>query len=229
MDKSISSGLFLWCGITGFADAAAHAVSCIYDALCCLISLHKHPCHTGKRQADEDSADCGNQEGHKGPFEASGFPPYGKQCGGAGPVHQGEKHGAHRGYPGPAIVHQQFLKLGQAVKFQDAALCHVGHDDDGNHDFVGRKSQDECHEYDAVHTQQPCKGIQEAGTVGQQCDLAHLDICHDPDEKSRGRGHHDGPSQHEQGAVKDGTDNDLPNLGTPVGRQLQGEGGGDSL
>ena len=51
-----------------------------------------------------------------------------------------------------------------------------------------------------------------------------------PGKQKSGRGsHHNGPSQHEQGTVKDGADNDLPNLGAAVRRQLQGKGRGYAL
>lgn len=113
--------------------------------------LHKHPCNAGESKADYNTAYRRNQKRHDGPLKAAGFLTYGKQSGGAGPVHQGEKHGADSGDPGPPISHQQLLKLGQAVEFQNTALGHVSHDDDGDHDLVGRKSKDKGHEDNTIH------------------------------------------------------------------------------
>ena len=81
-------------------------------------------------------------------------------------MHQGEEHGTDSGNPGPAVIYQQIPQLRQTVKFQKAALGHIGHDNDGNDNFIGRQSQDECHENYAVHAQKPCKWVQETGAVG---------------------------------------------------------------
>ena len=70
--------------------------------------------------------------------------------GGAGPVHQREKHSAHGGQPGPAVIGQQGVQLVKIAHVGKAALGHVGHDDDGNDDFIGRKAEDEGHQNGAV-------------------------------------------------------------------------------
>jgi len=143
--------------------------------------LYKHPGGCCKDKAQHDSADSRHQEGHDSPFKAAGFLADGKKGGGAGPVHQGEEHGADSGNPGPAVIYQQIPQLCQAVKFQKASLGHIGHDDDGNYDFIGWKSQDKCHQNHAVHAKKLCKGIQEAGAMCQQGDAVYLYICHNPD------------------------------------------------
>lgn len=65
--------------------------------------------------------------------------------------------------------------------------------------------------------------------MGQQRESAYLHISHDPDEKACRGGYHNGPAQYEQGSVQNGTDDDFANLRPAVGRQLQGEGGRDTL
>lgn len=88
--------------------------------------LYKQPGYGCKGKAQHDSADRRHQEGHNRPLKTARFLSDSKKGGGAGPVHQGEKHGTDSGNPGPAVIYQQFPKLCQAVKFQKASLGHVG-------------------------------------------------------------------------------------------------------
>ena len=60
-------------------------------------------------------------------------------------------------------------------------LGHVGHDDDGNYDLIGRKPQDKCHENHPVQPKKPGKGVQKPGTMGNRvlrptCTLAIIQI-----------------------------------------------------
>ena len=138
-----------------------------FPAVCAgKLFLYKHPGYGCKGKAQHDSADRRHQEGHNRPLKTARFLSDSKKGGGAGPVHQGEKHGTDSGNPGPAVIYQQFPQLCQAVKFQKASLGHVGHDNDGNYNFIGRKPQDKCHQNHSVHSKKPCKGIQETGTMG---------------------------------------------------------------
>ena len=61
-------------------------------------------------------------------------------------MHQGEEHGAHRRQPGPAVLHQQGMEGTQVIQLQQRAGGEVAHDDDGHHDLVGWKAQDEGHQ-----------------------------------------------------------------------------------
>ena len=144
-------------------------------------------------------------------------------------MHQGEEHGAHGGQPGPAVIGQQGVQLVKIAHVGKAPLGHVGHDDDGDDDLIGRKAEDEGHQNGAVQAQQAAKGIEKLGAMGQEAHIPHRHVGHHPDNQSRRRGHRRGPAQHEQRAVEDGADDDLSHLGRPVGRQLQREGGGHPL
>ena len=52
-----------------------------------------------------------------------------------------------------------------------------------------------------------------------------MHVGHDPDQQPGRRRDRDRPPQYEQGAVKNRTDDHLADLGTPVGRQFEGERG----
>ena len=57
----------------------------------------------------------------------------------------------------------------------------------------------------------------------QQAHIPHHHVGHDPDQQPGRRRDRDRPPQYEQGAVKNRTDDHLADLGTPVGRQFEGE------
>ena len=127
------------------------------------------------------------------------------------------------------MVHQELPQGVQAVELQQAPGGEVGHDDDGNHDLVGREPQNKGHKDHSVQPQKPGKGVQEPGTVGEHTDAPHLHIGAQPNDKARRSGHCYSPPQYKEGPVQHRPGDDLPHPGPAVGRQLQGEGGGHAF
>ena len=58
------------------------------------------------------------------------------------------------------------LSSAKAIQLQDASLCRISHNDDGNHNLIGRKSQNKCSQNYAVQPHQVCQRIQERGKMG---------------------------------------------------------------
>mgnify|MGYP001133699870 CR=1 FL=1 len=75
--------------------------------------LDTHPTNTCALKAyqelhtQRDAAERGDEEGGDHPFPAARLLADGQKGGGAGPVHQGEQHGADSRDPGPAVAHQK--------------------------------------------------------------------------------------------------------------------------
>ena len=63
----------------------------------------------------------------------------------------------------------------------------------------------------------------------QQAHPTHCHISHPPQQHPRRRRYCHRTPQHKEGAIPDRPDDDLADLGLSVGRQLQGEGGGNAL
>lgn len=140
-------------------------------------------------------------------------------------MQQGEQHHADGGDPGPSVLYQESVQLRQIIQLQQSAGGEIAHEDDGNHDLVGRKSQDKGHDDDAVHADEPAERIQKLCAVGQYALAADGIVGQDPDDQPRRSCHRHRPGQHEEGAVKDGTDHHFPDLRFPIGRKLQRERG----
>ena len=56
-------------------------------------------------------------------------------------MHQRKQHGAQGSHPGPAVVDQQAVQLGQIPQFQQGTSGEVGHDDDGDYNLIGWEAQ----------------------------------------------------------------------------------------
>ena len=136
-----------------------------------------------------------------------------------------KQHDAHSRHPGPAVLNEKLLHLRKAVKLKDAPLRGVGHDYDGDDDLVRGKAEDKREQDDAVQPHQTGEGIQKRGAVRQYAHAAGGDICHQPDDKPRGRGHRGGSAEDKERSVEHRPDEHLSYLRLPVRRQLQREGG----
>ena len=177
------------------------------------------------RHAGKAADNRGDQGGKQRPEKAARFLFDGQKRGGAGPVKQRKEDDADRRSRCPAVRREQGVHGFQSRKLRETALCHVGHDDDGNDRFVGGKAEDERHEDDTVHAEQTGKGIEEIGAVLQKRDVTAFDVGKQPNEQSCGRGDRRRTSEHKGGAIPQGTPNDLADLRSAIGRQLQRERG----
>ena len=74
-----------------------------------------------------------------------------------------KEHCADGCNPGPAVAYKKLSHLRKAIQLQDASLCRICHNDDGNHNLIGRKSQNKCSQNYAVQPHQVCQRIQERG------------------------------------------------------------------
>lgn len=117
----------------------------------------------------------------KGPFQASCFLFDGEAGSGTGPMHQGEQNRAHSGYPGPAVCSKKLQQL-RAFYFYQTSSRHIGHDDDGNDNFIGRKSQKKAGQDASIHPQALAKGsrkpVREVRSVAwlSRCTLARIQM-----------------------------------------------------
>ena len=105
----------------------------------------------------------------------------------------------------------------------------VGHEHDGNHDLIGGKPQKKGHEDNPVQPHKPSQRIKESGQMKEQALPAHGSVGQDPDDQTGRRRDSRRPAKDEKGAVQNGADQDLADLGAAVGGKFQGEGGGDSF
>ncbi len=144
-------------------------------------------------EADEHTAQYTKNRrkscGKESPFQTSGFFFYGQQGRGARPVHERKDHGTDGGDPGPAVGEEELTHLYETGHFYQASFGKIGHDDDGDDDFIGRKTKDECHENHAIKPHQSCKRIKEARTQMKKTLTAHGNISHDPDQHTGRRCH----------------------------------------
>lgn len=199
--------------------------------------VKQHVC----RDAQNDSCGCGEDYGSGGPFQASGLVVNGQAGSGAGPVKQTEDHQAYGGGCRPPVGREQGRQGGQFFHLHQTAGLQIGHEYNGKDDLVGGKSQDKRRQNDAVQPHKAAQRIQKAGENFQQAGGSRTcgaepsgsrpgkrDVCQDPDDEPGGGGHCGGPAQDKQGPVQHGTHQDFADLRAAVGRQLQGEGGGDS-
>ena len=99
-------------------------------------------------------------------------------------MHQGEQNRAHSGYPGPAVCSKKLQQL-RAFYFYQTSSRHIGHDDDGNDNFIGRKSQKKAGQDASIHPQGSGKGIQKAGEGGEKSGLViQMHVGQDPDDQA---------------------------------------------
>ena len=144
---------------------------------------------------------------------------------GAGPVEQGKDSHAYSCFYGPAMGGQQRKKLSLIGYFHQLSSLEVGHQNNRNDNFIGRKSQDKAGQDNSIHTEQTSGRIQEAGQIGQKADTAPFKISQQPyDQPCRSR-YQESTPQNEQGAVQYRADNDFTELGFSVWGQLQRKGG----
>ena len=142
-------------------------------------------------------------------------------------MHQGEKHGAGSGDPGPAVGCQEFPNLQGAAKICQGTCGGIGHENDRHDNLVGRKPQNKGHEDDSVHTEEPGGGVQKVGAEAQQGRASSGNIGQQPDDQSGRGGDCDGAAKNEKGPVKNGADDDLTDLWAAIGRQFQSKGRGN--
>ena len=73
---------------------------------------------------------------------------------------QEKYHGAKGSDPGPALRDKERMKVGKISWFDQGSLRGIGHNNDGDHDFIGRKPQDKCHKDYPIHPHQAPDRIQ---------------------------------------------------------------------
>lgn len=177
-------------------------------------------CNKRYQHAGRHPCQCGDQEGCSRPFPAAGLLMNGEAGGGARPVQQRKEHCAYCGQPRPSVGHKQLMEGGIAFKINDMPRRHIGHQNDGDHNFICGKPKDKGEEDDPVQPHQVGEWVKKMGAVHQEAHAPDLDVCGEPDDKPcRGRDG-DGAPQHKKCAVKNRADNYLANLWAAVGRQL---------
>ena len=73
---------------------------------------------------------------------------------------QEKYHGAKGSDPGPALRDKERMKVGKISWFDQGSLRGIGHNNDGDHDFIGRKPKDKCHKDYPIHPHQAPDRIQ---------------------------------------------------------------------
>ena len=89
-----------------------------------------------------------------------------------------KQHDVYGRYPCPAVFRKQLLHKRDIIKLYDASLSHVSHYNYRNDDLIGREAQNERHQYDAVHADCFCKGIEKPGAVTEQIHVSHRYVRH---------------------------------------------------
>ena len=143
--------------------------------------------------AERHSAGSGKEKGQTGPFHTAGLFSYGHQSGGTGPVKEEKYHGTQCCNPGPVLGNQKRFKVCQTARIHKSSLGRIGHDDDGDHDFIGRQPQDKGHKDHAVHAKKPPKRIQTSADMAQKAYIIDGNICQNPDHQTCGSGDGGGP------------------------------------
>ncbi len=87
----------------------------------------------------------------------------GKAGGRAGPVEQAEDHQAYGSDGGPPVLQKNRREGGHFFHLYQAASLQVGHENDGQDDLIGRKSQDKRGQDHAVKPHETAERVQKAG------------------------------------------------------------------
>ena len=100
----------------------------------------------------------------------------------------------------------------------------VAHENEGQHDLVGRQPQQKAGEDGPVQAEESAHGVQKADEGGEQGGPAEGQMAQKVDDEPAGGRHGHRPKEDAQGPVEEGADDDLPHLGPAKGGQLQGVG-----
>ncbi len=74
-------------------------------------------------------------------------------------MHQGEKHGADRRQPGPAVAEKQRVQIGETVKLCQRPRRHIAHDYNRHYNLIGGEAKDKGHQDKTVQAEQSCKRV----------------------------------------------------------------------
>ncbi len=174
---------------------------------------------------DEDAAEGGEENAQKRPFQGLCFLQEGLAGRGTGEMKEGEKHGGKCGLPSPAVFHKEGVDCGKFPCFSEDSGGGIAHKDDGEDDFIGRKTQQEAHEDGAVESETAGEGVKEVGNVEDEAGTVHVEISQNPQQHPSRGGSKACPAEDEDGAVEEGTDENAAELGFAVGRQFEEESG----
>jgi len=159
-------------------------------------------------------------------------------------VKQGKYQGTHRSGPGPSVGCEQLVQREPAGHGHQAVPLHVYHDQKGQDQLAGRKTQDKCGKDDAVHSQKPGGRVQNAGKKGEKTGPVYPLGCkgqrkpvrpcvdhigQEPDKDSGRNRSLDGAGHHDQGPVQQGAQSGGRDPRLPVRRHFQDKSRGKSL
>lgn len=91
-------------------------------------------------------------------------------------MQQAKKHGIDGGEQSPAVGDEDLFQLGQCRNFCHLAGGKVGHEHDGDDDFIGRQAKDKSEQNDAVKSKIKGKGVEKAGDMQEKAGLANGDV-----------------------------------------------------
>ena len=144
-------------------------------------------------------------------------------------MHEGEGHRAERSAQAPAVGGKERFHFHETSRPGEAAFCQVSHDDDGKDNLVGRESEDEGQEDDAVKSHESRERVQKIRTEGKKAFSSRRYICQEPEQHACRSGNSGSPTEDKQRALQDGAEDDLSKLRAAVRRQFQHKGGGSAF
>lgn len=76
----------------------------------------------------------------------------------------------------PALRDKERMKVGKISWFDQGSLRGIGHNNDGDHDFIGREPKDKCHKDYPIHPHQAPDRIQISAKACQKADISNGNI-----------------------------------------------------
>ena len=92
-------------------------------------------------------------------------------------MEKGKKHCTDGCGQRPPIFHKQTVQCGKFGDLCQAALRQIGHDDDGDHDFIRREAEKKAEQDRAVHAEALGERVKERGKMVQEGLVFHIAVC----------------------------------------------------
>ena len=123
---------------------------------------------------------------------------------------------------------KQRAQRGESGQLREGAGGEIAHDEDRQHDLVGRKAEEEGEQDEAIEPEDARQGVERAGADGKHARAARVRVGEHPDDEARGRRDDDRAEEDEQRPVGDRADDHLAELRRAVGGKLEDKGRGQA-
>lgn len=101
----------------------------------------------------------------------------------------------------------------------------IEHQNDGKHNLVCWKAEEKSGKDTAIQPHELTEGLKCVCDKGEQASVGNVEVSSKPEDESSWSSDNSGSSKDEEGAVEKRADEDLGELGSPIGGKFQREGG----